>query len=187
MSVPYGEPATITAGDSVTWLRAAPEYPAGAGWVMSYVLINSAAKVTITTSAAGDDHLVDVAASTSAVWAAGRYQWQAYATLSAARHTVASGTITVAPNFSAATTLDNRTPAGKALDAMDAALADYGARAHLVEIQFGDRRQKFADAAQFAAARSKLQAEVAREENLARLRQGLAGRNVLHVRMGVGR
>lgn len=188
MSAPATEPVEVTAGDTVQWTRSLADYPANEGWTLTYTLINATTKISITASASGEDHAVSVAAATTATWAAGTYAWQAYVTYGGAeRHTVGTGTIVIRPNLAGATTLDNRSAARKALDAMDAALEAHGARAHLEAFTIGDRQQKFRSMADFIAARSRLQAEVAREENLQRLRAGLSPRNQLLVRFGAGR
>ena len=67
------EPSRVTAGDTITWLRSLADYPASAGWVLSYTLINSAAKISITATASGADHLVTVAAATSAAYTPATY------------------------------------------------------------------------------------------------------------------
>ena len=75
--IPTTEPAAVNAGDTVRWRRALADYPASAGWALTYTLLNAAGKITITASAQGDDHLVSVPAATSAGWAAGDYAWRA--------------------------------------------------------------------------------------------------------------
>ena len=60
------EPARVTAGDTIAWTKTLSDYPASAGWVLAYTLINAGAKITITAAASGDDHAVTVLAATSA-------------------------------------------------------------------------------------------------------------------------
>jgi hypothetical protein len=176
------EPTRVTAGDTITWQKNYTDYPASSGWVLSYTLINSTTKLTITAAASGADHLVSVAAAVTAAWAAGAYTWQAVVTRAAERFTVGQGHITVAPNLAAATTYDTRTVARKALDAVNAALETYGAKAYLQSYEIAGRKQQFHSPGDFLAFRSKLQAEVAQENNAARLAAGLAPRNQIRVR-----
>ena len=176
------EPSRVTAGDTITWLRSLADYPASSGWVLSYTLINSAAKITITATASGDDHLASVAAATSAAWAAGTYTWHAAVTKAAERYTVGTGQMVVAPNLAAASTFDTRTSARIALDAVNTALQTYGAKAYMQAFEIAGRRQQFHTPGEFLAFRSKLQAEVAREDNATRLAAGLAPKNQLQVR-----
>lgn len=187
MPAPTTEPLEVTVGDSIQWTRSLPDYPATAGWVLSYTLINAAHKITLTGTASGSDHLIDIPAATSDDWVAGAYAWHAYVTSGASRHTVGTGSITLRPNLAAASTYDNRSAARKALDAIEAALQANGSRAHLESFTIGDRQQKFRSMGDLLAARSRLRAEVAGEENAQRLRAGLAPRNQLLVRFGVGR
>lgn len=176
------EPSHVTAGDTITWTKALSDYPASAGWVLAYTLINSAAKITITATASGDDHLASVAAATSATWAAATYTWHAAVTKAAERYTVGTGQIVVAPNLAAASTFDTRTSARIALDAVNTALQTYGAKAYMQAFEIAGRRQQFHTPGEFLAFRSKLQAEVAREDNATRLAAGLASKNQLQVR-----
>lgn len=176
------EPSRVTAGDTVTWLKSLSDYPATASWVLGYTLINSAGKVTITATASGADHLVSVLAATTAGWSAGTYSWQAVVTKAAERYTVGTGVITVAPDLAAATTLDTRTTARKALDAVNALLETYGAKAYMQGYEINGRKQQFQTPGDFLAFRSRLQAEVAREDNAQRIAAGLSPRNQIAVR-----
>lgn len=176
------EPSRVTAGDTVTWSKSLPDYPATSAWVLSYTLINSSSKITITATASGADHLVSVAAATTAGWTAGTYAWMAVVTQGAERYTVGQGNITIAPNWAAAATYDARSSAKKALEAVNTLLESYGAKAYLQSYEIAGRKQQFASPADFMAFRSKLMAEVAREDNAARIAAGLAPRNQIAVR-----
>jgi hypothetical protein len=176
------EPTRVTAGDTVTWLKSLSDYPATSGWVLSYTLINGTAKITATTTASGADHLVSIAAATTAGWAAGTYTWQAVVTKAAERYTVGQGSIIVAPDLAAAATYDTRTSARKALDAVNILMETYGAKAYLQGYEINGRKQQFHTPGDFLAFRSRLMAEVAREDNAARIAAGLAPRNQIAVR-----
>jgi len=176
------EPVRITAGDTVTWQKSLSDYPATAGWVLAYTLINSAAKINITSTASGADHAVAVTAATTAGWGAGIYTWVSTATMGAERHTVDQGSITIAPNLAAATTYDTRSTAKKALDSVNTLLESYGAKAYMHSYEIAGRKQQFNSPGDFLAYRSRLMAEVGREDNATRLAAGLAPRNQLSVR-----
>lgn len=178
------EPTRITAGDTITWVKSLTDYPANDGWALTYTLINATAKISISTAAAAADHRVSVAAADSAGYAPGIYQWQASVSRGAERFTVGTGSMTVAPNLAAATTLDTRSSARKALDAVNALLENFGAKAYLQSFEINGRRQHFHSPGDFMALRSKLMAEVAREDNAARIAAGLAPKNQIHVRFG---
>lgn len=177
------EPSRVTAGDTVVWQKSLSDYPASAGWVLSYTLVHATlAKITLTATASGADHLVDVPAATTAAWAAGVYTWAAIVTRALERHTLGTGTITIAPNWANATTLDTRSSAKKALEAVNLALESYGAKAYMQSYEIAGRKQQFQTPGDFMAFRSRLTAEVAREDNAARLAAGLSPRNKLQVR-----
>ena len=176
------EPSRVTAGDTVTWLKSLSDYPATAGWVLTYTLINSATKITITATASGADHLVSVSAATSAAYTAATYTWHAAVALGSERYTVGTGSIVIAPNLAAASTYDTRSTAKRALEAVNLALESYGAKAYLQSYEIAGRKQAFSSPGDFMAFRSRLMAEVAREDNAARLAAGLSAKNQLFVR-----
>lgn len=181
--IPTREPSEITAGDTVTWSKSLADYPASAGWVLKYRLINAAAKIDITASASGDDHLVAVSAASSAGWAAGSYTWQSYVTKAAERYTLETGSLAIKPDLAAqAGGFDTRTPSRKTLDLLDAAMVEHGSSAWTQEYEIAGRRMKFVNAADFMAFRSKVVAEVGREETAARIAAGLPIKSKVLVR-----
>lgn len=176
------EPSRVTAGDTVTFTKSLADYPASDSWVLSYTLINASNKYSFTAAASGADHLVTVAAATTAAWVAGTYTCLAVATKATERHTVGQGSIVIAPNLAAASTYDTRTSAKKALEAVNTLLETYGAKAYLQGYEINGRKQTFASPGDFLVFRSKLMAEVAREDNAARIAAGLSPRNQISVR-----
>jgi len=120
-SIPTKEPTEITAGDTWTWSRSLSDYLASDSWTLSYALVNVDNLITITATADGDDHLVEVAAATTAGYAPGSYNWQAYVIKSGERYQVDSGVLEVKPNFAEQTAgYDGRSHVKKVLDALDA-------------------------------------------------------------------
>lgn len=175
-------PATHRAGDTLSSTWSLSDYPATAGWALRLTLISAAQRYQASASASGADHVFTVAAATTAVWVPGAYYWTVDATKTTERYTVARGGIDVLPDLAAASTYDTRTPARKALEAAEAALATYGAQAYLQQIQFGDRRQQFQTPGDFLSFISRLRAQVRAEEQAERIAQGLQPRNRLLVR-----
>ena len=114
------EPSRVTAGDTLAFTKSLPDYPASAGWVLSYTLINGTGKITFNATASGSDHAVNVLAATTAGWAAGTYTWQSVVTKAAERYTIGQGSMVVAPDLAAAATFDGRSSARKALAPMSA-------------------------------------------------------------------
>lgn len=185
-SVPTTVPMQIVAGDTIQWQISLDDYLPADGWVLKYRLINALGKIDITASASGSDHLVSVSAATSAGYPAGEYDYQAYVEgTGAKRYTVAAGRIKILPNLAGvATTYDNRTTAKKALDAVNAWL---GSRDLAVaEYEIAGRRMKYIPVAELITLRSKLRAEVNREDRAARIARGEEAGNKLLVRFGNG-
>ena len=117
--IPYGEPPSIRAGDTIQWRRTLSEYPA-TSWTLTYSLLNAAGKITIAAGADGSDHLVSVAKATSALYTAGWYDWTASVSDGTSRYTVDNGRIRVFPDLAAATTYDARSHARIMLEAIEA-------------------------------------------------------------------
>lgn len=167
-------PAQITAGDTARWQRSYPDYPASAGWSLAYYLVSSSAQITFTSTADGDAHLVLVPATTTDDWAAGEYHFQEYATKAGERYTLATGVIRILPNFAAATSgRDARSHASKVLDAIEAWLESRSSWA--AEVAVAGRTLKQMPVSELFELRDRYRAEVKREEQAARIAQGLAG------------
>lgn len=178
-TIPTVEPSEFRAGDTVKWQRTLSDYPASAGWSLSYRLINAAGKIDIDASASVDDHLVSVASTASAAYAVGAYDWVAYVEKAGERYTVGSGRITIRPDLAAQSAgYDARSTARKLLDAVEAVLANRATRADL-EYEIAGRRMKSMSHADLLAARDKLKREVAAEEAASRIAAGMgSGRRV---------
>lgn len=183
MSAPtlYEIPASAMAGDSLSWRKSLPDYPASA-WTLTYSLINADGKITITGTADGDEHVLSAAAATTAAWDAGDYQWVATVAGGTERHTVGTGRIAIKADIVAQLGgLDARTAARRALDDLRAALATWiSTKGHVQTYTVDGVQMSFATAADLRARISILEREVAREEAAERIAAGLgSGRRVL--------
>lgn len=181
-AIPTTEPTTVNAGDTIRWTKTLPDYPASAGWVLTYTLLNAASKVTITATASGSDHAVNVSAATSATWTAGDYAWRAQVALAGDVFTVGEGRITVAPSFGAAT-LDTRSSARRALEAVEAYLADPSNLTAAKYMIAGRSLDRF-PLPDLWAHRDRLRFEVAREDAATRAAAGLPDNRRVFVRFG---
>ncbi|MBS1729842.1 MAG: hypothetical protein JSS67_03590 [Bacteroidetes bacterium] len=139
----YGEPQTITAGDRVQWKLALADFAPADGWTLHYVLLATGLNpITIVGSASGTDHLVDIAAATTAGWVAGGYNWTSYVVNGSDRRTIGSGFVTIAPDPTTQTiSYDPRTLAQKILAQIQTALAQELSNP-LSEYRIGDRTVK---------------------------------------------
>lgn len=181
-TLPTTEPASFVAGDTLTWQRSLPDYPAGT-YTLKYRLINTAGKIDITASASGTDHLVEVSPTTTAGYTAGDYAWTAWVEKTGERFTVGSGTVTVLPNIAALSTLDARTDAAKILDQLMAAYTSYTtSNGHVVEYEIAGRRMKYRNAAEIIEQINHWKAVVAAEKRAERIAAGLGGGNKVLVR-----
>ena len=100
----WPEPTSLIAGDSLAWQRFFPDYPASAGWTLTYVLNNATTRIVVQSAditATGDTFVVAIPSSETRTWTPGCYQWLCVAQLAAAgsvpaqRFTVALGRVTV--------------------------------------------------------------------------------------------
>ena len=122
MKTPTVEPQSIIAGDSVTWQRSLPDYPASAGWVLGYAL-RGPKNIDFDATADGDSHLVAVAASVTAPWPAGFYTITSFAKKAGERYTVETGSLEVLPDPAGLNAVQDLRPhCKKVLDAIEAVL-----------------------------------------------------------------
>lgn len=180
--IPTIEPTTANAGDTWRWTRTLADYPASAGWALSYTLINAAAKITINASASGDDHAVTVSAATTAGYAAGSYDWRARVSKAGEVYTVGEGRITVRNAFGGST-FDARSHARKTLEAIEAVIEGRASSATL-EYSIAGRTLKHIPMADLLSLRDKYRAEVAREDAAAAVAAGLPDKRRVFVRFG---
>ena len=120
-TTPSIEPTQARVGETWTWKKTLADFPANV-WTLSYTLFNSSGVVSITASADGTDHLVDVAPATTAGYAVGRYDWIAQIDDGTDVHQVGKGAIQVLPDVASASSYDGRSHARKMLDAINAIL-----------------------------------------------------------------
>lgn len=179
---PTSEPTSLIAGDTAKWLKTLTDYPASAGWTLAYTFINATSKITTTATASGDDHLVNVLASTTASWSKGTYAWRATVSKAGEVYTLASGTMDVQAAFSGLT-LDNRSHARKALDNIEAYLADAGNLA-AQSYEIAGRKLARIPRAELLKERDRLRAEVVREDAASKIAQGLPDGRRVYVRFG---
>lgn len=116
------EPTTLNAGDSVSWSRAVPEYPAEDGWTLHYALRGPAALQFDAIGGDAGDWKVELEASRTAKWLPGRYRLAAFVSRNDERYTIANADLTVVPDWLTAENVDARTHPRRMLDLIEAAL-----------------------------------------------------------------
>lgn len=180
--VPTIEPATIVAGDSLTWKRTLADYPAGT-WSLKYRLINANGAIDVTSTASGTDHLVTVAATESAGWAAGKYSMVSYVEQGATRITLGSATVIIQPNLAVLATRDVRTAAAKIVDQLRAAYIAYTeSNSTVLEYEIAGRHMKYRSGAEILEQLSFWESRVNDEKRAERVAAGLGAGNKLLVR-----
>lgn len=152
------EPAVLRAGDTADWLLTLPDYPAGAGWVASYVLISAASRIDIDSTAEGDRHRIHVAPATTAAWAAGAYALRLRVTNGTDAHAVRTGNIEVEANLADMVAFDARTHAQKTLAALEAWIE--GRDLAVAEYEIAGRRMKYIPIAELLKLRDQYRREV---------------------------
>lgn len=121
---------SLIAGDTLDFTDSVAQYPASAGWTLVYRLVPRftapvQAPIVLTASASGDDHRVQATSVATAAWTAGIYGWARWVEKVGERHSLGTGNLTVlADPAQVAQGADNRNQAQKALDNIDAVLAN---------------------------------------------------------------
>lgn len=185
-SYPVKEPAVLTAGDRWAWTRPdlVGDYPT-ASYSLSYVARlegDGATSIAITAGETGGVYVVTVASATTAAYAPGTYHWTSYITRSSdgERYELASGTLVVKPDR-VSSTIDPRSWARRALDAVEAYLGDANNLAAASYEIKGRQLQRYA-LRDLLKLRSELKSEVARERREAALAEGLGSSARIHTR-----
>lgn len=176
--------STLIAGDTLQFVTEVPDYPASDGWTLKYRLVPQASgptPITITASADDDAYQVNVGSNVTANWTAGEYAWVACVETGSERHTVEQGTCTIKPNPLTATTLDGRSHARKALEAIKAVIEN---RATLDQQEYTihGRQVKRLTVPELLKFRARYEAEVKAEEQAEKLAAGLPVGGKLQVR-----
>lgn len=180
-TIPTTEPSRLVAGDTLKFQRTLPDYPADQGWSLVWTLVSATSVYSVVSTANGASHLVTAAAGVTSGWTAGQYTWRTQAAKAGEVYTVGSGSLTIEPAFASAT--DARSMARRALDAVEAYLADPNNIA-ASQYQIAGRELRKYDLADLWAHRDRLQMEVQREQAAQLAAAGLPDRRRVFVRFG---
>ena len=116
-------PKVLFSGDKLEFTESDSDYKASAGWTMKYVLIHpTATKITLVSTANGDDHKFTITSVTSAAYTVGEYRFLRYADDGTIEEHLDRGIVNVKPDFVALANYDFRTHARKTLEALEAAI-----------------------------------------------------------------
>ena len=187
-------PATIRAGDTVTWRDDAAADGLGnavtsGSWSQSYFLrsATAGAGLTVASTSYGSGWETTISATSSAALAAGSWYWQARATSGANALTLGSGSLTIlaALNYTGAPgAFDGRSQARQDLDAVQAAIRSMISGGAVKRYTIGSRQLEKISLAELIELENRLKAEVAKEEAAQRMANGLGDPRNLFVRFG---
>lgn len=175
----------IVAGETLNYRAVAADYPASAGWVVTLYLNPRAGgtPTSVTGTPVGDDHLLQVTATTTQSWAPGWWAWETWAELGAERYRLEAGQLQVVPGLiGAAAGVDTRTDAEKALAAVTAMLAGK-AGSGVESYQINGRQLRSYPLPDLLRLQQQLRRDVQAEKTAADIAAGLGGRQRLVVRM----
>lgn len=179
---------TIIAGDTFGKTFSFSDYPASE-YDLSIALRGAAAidiedgDTGVTIEADGDSFSVTVTAAVTAAWTAGDYWYAVYASKSAERYVAEQGTVVIAADLSAVSTVyDGRTWAAKTLDLVETALQGRATKDQLSYSISGRQINKI-PIPDLIKLRDKLRNEVQSEKRAERIANGLAPGNKIKVRL----
>ena len=182
--IPTTEPAEIVAGDTLKFTISLGDYLATDGWTLSYSIRNADNHYDFSGAADGADHLIEVAASDTATWAPGDYQYAGHVTSGAQRYTVRRGTLKIVGNFADLVPHEFRSRAAKAVDDLKSALATFKATAGRVKrYSIAGRDVEFETIGEMLKLLSFWERELANEVAADRIRRGLKSPLLLQVRL----
>ena len=177
---------TLVAGETLNFRATTPDYPASAGWVVTLYLNPRAGgtPTSVTGTASGDDHLLQVSAATTAGWAPGAWAWETWAAKGSERYRLEAGQLQVqAGLIGAAAGLDTRSQAQRALDDAEAALAAWTPTTRRYRIN--GREMEFSAPADIIAVISHWRTAVKREQ--AEQAMAAGRRNPRKLQVSIGR
>lgn len=166
-------PASVTAGDSVSFSVRLNDYPAP-DWQLRLTLFNATDVITLESAADDDRHAFSASAAITGAWSAGRYDWTAYVIgPEDARQTLETGSLIIHPDPATMPATDGRSHARKMLDAIEAALQGKATESQLdtLRVRHGDRDWQ-SDVAKLVELREIYRREVQMEDRAAAMQKG---------------
>lgn len=188
ITIPTKVPAQLRAGDTWLWnITDLVDYPATT-YALTYRFKNPAGGFEIVADANGGNYAVSVDATVTAAYPAGTYDWQGQVEGPLGKFTVSFGAIVVLPSLfsgAASDSLDSRSHAAKALDAINAQLesrATKDQREYEISVGGSMRRISNFSLTQLLEVKKYYDAIVANEEAAKRAEAGLPDRRRTYVR-----
>ena len=185
MTTPTLEPTELRAGDTWTWTRSLPDYPATT-WTLKYRFKHaSAAGFEIVASAAGSDFSISVAASASTAYEAGDWTWMSWVEkVDGTKITVGQGLTRILPIIAMGWSPRHSTTA--AMPARRWRLSNPGSKIAIRpsrNTRSPGRRMRYIPVVDLLKLRQLYKAEVAAEEAAAAIANGVAAPKRIQFRM----
>lgn len=179
--IPRNEPLEARAGLTWQWRREdLSDYPAST-WTLKYWFKktgSTGANFSVTATADGVNHAVSVSATTTGAYTAGEYSWVAVATSGSESYEIDRGRFTLLAKYDAASNLDDRSHARKALEAIEAVL-ESRATQDQQEYSIGNRMLKRMPVKDLLGFRDYYRGQVGAEIMAERVRNGLGGNRLV--------
>jgi len=174
---------SVAAGDSVSFIVTADGFSSADGWALEFAVVNAGGLIQFSSASQSDgSFLIEVAATVTANWPAGRYQYQAYLKKGGERIIAMQGDASVTENFSAQSAgFDARSHVQTVLDALEAMLAGK-ASIDQQSYSIGDRQLSRMTPEEILVWRNKYRQELRAEQQATRIMNGLGGGNRVRVR-----
>ena len=177
-------PQTLVIGDTWGWTISISDYPAPTYTLKYAIRCLDLSVIDITATADGADHIIAVAAGTTAGYSAGDYTWTCYVEKgtggSLERYTIDSGLVTLKPAmFATLSSTDVRPHAQKMLAAIEA--VQYGRATHAeLSLNINGKAIQYLKPDELIRWRSFFRDEVAREKRDEQIAQGTeTGRRIV--------
>ena len=187
--IPYNEPTSIRAGDTISWKKTVADYPPSAGYTLKYALRNATNKIDITCTTSGSDYLASVTAATSVAYSVGRYTWAAYVTKGAdvnlEQHTIDTGTVDILPNLSVSVAYETRSDARIIYDGLITAYKTFIASgsANVTEMTIAGKTIRFDKAEQYIVQIEKWRRIVQAEDDAEKAAKGFGTSRRVGIRL----
>ncbi len=182
-------PATLTAGDSDSWIDYPDGYPATAGWALFYVLVGSSVTLTLDSVATGAGFTTDIKISESSGLIPETYDWQSYVSrgsgATAERRTLDRGKIQILANLvSTAPGSVPKGPIAQLLDLVTTAIEKRLRGEETLRYEIRGRRLDRDGLDTLIALRDSLRQEVKSEQTADSLQAGTGNPTRLKIRFG---
>lgn len=172
--LPLYEPEQIAVGETAVWRKVLSDFPPADGWTLTYYVRGTGRGFDQEAEADGAGYRVTVPAATTALMSSGKYFFEARVSKGVEEYEVARGELTVVVSIkgmSVTATLDERSPARRILDAIDA-MALGKATLDQQSYQIGTRQLSRIPVGELLALRTQYAQIVARERRVTRRRAG---------------